>query len=88
MPAAGALIEEGFPLGINDLMGHRRRRHSDKDAAGVAHRGQHSAGIAVGIGEVAESRMEERVAESPEAVLAVALVQRKHDLIIARFRVE
>lgn len=88
MAAADALIEEGLPLGIDDLVRGGRWGQSDEMAVGVAERSQCSAAITVGIREVAEPRVQQRVAEDSGAVFAVAFVQGKHALIIARFRVE
>ena len=56
-------------------------------AVGITECGEGSAGIAIGIREVAEPRVQQRVAKDAGAVLAVAFVQRKHALIIARFPV-
>jgi hypothetical protein len=56
-----------------------------ENTVGVIEGCEHAAAIAIGIGEIAEPRMEKGIAEGSQAVLAVALVQGKHGPIIALF---
>lgn len=83
---AGAVTgaQEGLPEAIDHLVGVCNWRHVDEKAVGVVEGCEHTAGVTIGVGAVAEARMQKGVVEAPEAVLAVTLLQCEHGPIIAR----
>jgi len=83
--AACAGCKERLPSGIDDLVGFRGRRKFYEEAIGVVERGERPACVAVGVREVAEPCVQERVTKNAKAMFTVAFVQRKHGSIIVQF---